>query len=84
MSLDFEKPIIDLETRLIQMKEIASKKGKNLSKEALLLEEKIIMLENLRNIFYRMELSTKEIRILSGVFASLGKKRWLTKWWVSL
>ena len=38
-------------------------------------EKKPIMLENLRNIFYRMELSTKEIRILSGVFASLGKKR---------
>ena len=47
-------------------------------------EKKPIMLENLRNIFYRMELSTKETRILSGVFASLGKKRWLTKWWVSL
>ena len=45
MSLDFEKPIIDLETRLIQMKEIASKKGKNLSKEVLLLEEKIIDLK---------------------------------------
>ena len=38
-------------------------------------EKKPIMLENLRNIFYKMELSTKEIRILSGVFASLGKKR---------
>ena len=38
-------------------------------------EKKPIMLENLRNIFYRMELSDKEIRILSGVFASLGKKR---------
>ena len=38
-------------------------------------EKKPIMLENLRNIFYRMELSTKEIRILSGVFASLSKKR---------
>ncbi len=38
-------------------------------------EKKPIMLENLRNIFYRMELSTKESRILSGVFASLGKKR---------
>ncbi len=38
-------------------------------------EKKPIMLENLRNIFYRMELSTKEIRILSAVFASLGKKR---------
>ena len=45
MSLDFEKPIIDLETRLIEMKEIASKKGKTLSKEALLLEEKIIDLK---------------------------------------
>ena len=38
-------------------------------------EKKPIMLENLRNIFYRMELSAKETRILSGVFASLGKKR---------
>ena len=39
------------------------------------IEKKPIMLENLRNIFYRMDLSTKEARILSGVFASLGKKR---------
>ena len=38
-------------------------------------EKKPIMLENLRNIFYRMELSAKEARILSGVFASLVKKR---------
>tara|TARA_B100001093_G_scaffold3377_1_gene3481 strand:- start:666 stop:1379 length:714 start_codon:yes stop_codon:yes gene_type:complete len=38
-------------------------------------EKKPIMLENLRSIFYRMELSSKETRILSGVFASLGKKR---------
>ena len=38
-------------------------------------DKKPIMLENLRNIFYRMELSTKETRILSGVFSSLGKKR---------
>ena len=38
-------------------------------------EKKPIMLENLRNIFYRMDLSDKETRILSGVFASLGKKR---------
>ena len=38
-------------------------------------EKKPIMLENLRNIFYRMELSTKETRILSSVIASLGKKR---------
>ena len=38
-------------------------------------EKKPIMLENLRSIFYKMELSKKEIRILSGVFASLAKKR---------
>ena len=38
-------------------------------------EKKPIMLENLRNIFYKMELSAKETRILSSVFASLGKKR---------
>ena len=37
-------------------------------------EKKPIMLENLRSIFYRMELSKKEIRILSSVFASLSKK----------
>ena len=36
-------------------------------------EKKPIMLENLRNIFYRMELSSKETRILSSVFASLRK-----------
>tara|TARA_B100001250_G_scaffold399185_1_gene408315 strand:- start:537 stop:1262 length:726 start_codon:yes stop_codon:yes gene_type:complete len=42
-------------------------------------EKKPIMLENLRNIFYRMELSSKETRILSSVFASLSKKRSLTK-----
>ncbi len=38
-------------------------------------EKKPIMLENLRNIFYRMELSEKEIRILSSVFANLAKKK---------
>ena len=38
-------------------------------------EKRPKMLENLRNIFYKMELSDKESRILSGVFASLGKKR---------
>ena len=43
------------------------------------IEKKPIMLQNLRNIFYRMELSSKETRILSSVFASLGKKRSLTK-----
>ena len=32
-------------------------------------EKKPIMLENLRNIFYKMELSDKETRILSSVFA---------------
>ena len=38
-------------------------------------EKRPIMLENLRNIFYKMDLSIKETRILSSVFASLGKKR---------
>ena len=38
-------------------------------------EKRSIMLENLRNIFYKMDLSDKETRILSSVFASLGKKR---------
>ena len=37
-------------------------------------EKKPIMLENLRSIFYKMELSEKETRILSSVFASLSKK----------
>ena len=38
-------------------------------------EKKPIMLQNLRNIFYKIELSDKETRILSSVFSSLGKKR---------
>ena len=38
-------------------------------------EKRPKMLENLRNVFYKMDLSDKETRILSGVFASLGKKR---------
>ena len=38
------------------------------------IEKKPIMLENLRSIFYKMELSEKETRILSAVFASLAKK----------
>ena len=38
------------------------------------LEKRPIMLENLRSIFSKMELSEKETRILSSVFASLGKK----------
>ena len=38
-------------------------------------EKRVKMLENLRNIFYKMDLSDKETRILSSVFASLGKKR---------
>ena len=37
-------------------------------------EKKPIMIQNLRSIFYKMDLSKKEIRILSSVFASLGKK----------
>ena len=38
------------------------------------IEKKPVMLENLRSIFYKMELSEKEIRILSSVFAGLSKK----------
>ena len=38
-------------------------------------EKKPKMLENLRSIFYKMDLSKKETRILSSVFASLGKKK---------
>jgi tRNA/rRNA methyltransferase len=38
------------------------------------LEKRPIMLENLRSIFSKMELSKKETRILSSVFASLAKK----------
>ena len=38
-------------------------------------EKKTIMLENFKNIFYRMELSEKEIRILSSVFANIGRKK---------
>ena len=36
-------------------------------------EKKTIMQENLRNIFYRLELSEKEVRILSSLFANLIK-----------
>jgi len=42
-------------------------------------EKRPVMIENLRSIFYKMELSEKETRILSSVFASLDKKGWLTK-----
>jgi acetyl-CoA carboxylase carboxyl transferase subunit alpha len=45
MSLDFEKPIIELEKKLNQMKEIAAKNGKNLDNEALSLEDKIVELK---------------------------------------
>ena len=38
-------------------------------------EKKPIMLENFRSIFYKMELSEKETRILSSVFANLSKKK---------
>ena len=37
-------------------------------------EKKPKMLENLRMIFYKMDLSEKETRILSSVFANLAKK----------
>ena len=42
-------------------------------------EKRPKMIENLRNIFYKMDLSDKETRILSGVFASLGKKTLIDK-----
>ena len=45
MSLDFEKPIIELENKLNQMKDIAAKNGKSLDNEALSLENKIIELK---------------------------------------
>ena len=38
-------------------------------------EKKPIMLENLRSIFYKLNLSKKETRILSSVFAGLSKKK---------
>jgi len=38
-------------------------------------EKKPKMLQNLRTIFYKMDLSEKETRILSSVFASLAKKK---------
>ena len=38
-------------------------------------EKKPKMLENLRSIFYKMDLSEKETRILSSVLASLAKKK---------
>ena len=43
------------------------------------LEKRPIMLENLRSIFSKMELSEKETRILSSVFASLVQKRLIDK-----
>ena len=42
-------------------------------------EKKPIMLENLRSIFYKLDLSEKETRILSSVFAGLTKKRLIDK-----
>ena len=42
-------------------------------------EKKPIMLENLRSIFFKLNLSKKETRILSSVFAGLTKKRLIDK-----
>ena len=39
------------------------------------IEKKPIMIENLRNIFFKLNLSEKETRILSSVFAGLTKKK---------
>jgi len=52
MSLDFEKPIIELEKKLNQMKDIAAKNGKSLDNEALSLEGKIIELK--KEIFSKL------------------------------
>ena len=59
-----------------QIKSMINQCIKNLEKRKFFKpkEKKPIMLENLRNIFYRMELSEKETRILSSVFATLSKK----------
>ena len=38
-------------------------------------EKKPIMMENLRSIFYKLNLSEKETRILSSVFAGLSKEK---------
>ena len=51
---------------------IKSLENKNFFKQH---EKKPIMIQNLRSIFYKMELSEKETRILSSVFAGLIKKR---------
>ena len=45
MSLDFEKPIVELEKRLNQMKDIAARSGKSLDEEAISLENKITELK---------------------------------------
>ena len=47
-------------------------------------EKKSIMLENLRSIFYKLNLSEKETRILSSVFAGLTKKRLIDKTYLLL
>ena len=39
------------------------------------LEKKPLMIENLRSIFFKMELSKKETRILSSIFAIIDKKK---------
>ncbi len=58
MSLDFEKPIIELENKLNQMKDIAAKNGKSLDNEALSLEDKIIELK--KEIFSNLTRWQKE------------------------
>ena len=45
MSLDFEKPIVELEKRLNQMKDIAARSGKSLDEDAISLENKITELK---------------------------------------
>ncbi len=45
MSLDFEKPIVEVEKRLNQMNDIAARSGKSLDEEAISLENKITELK---------------------------------------
>jgi len=52
MSLDFEKPILKLEEKLTQIKELASKSGKNLNEEAQGIEKKINNLK--KDIFSKL------------------------------
>ena len=63
MSLDFEKPIIELEEKLNQMKDIAARNGKSLDDEAVLLEGKIIELKKEILLFVLLLFYMKHLQI---------------------